>query len=96
MTLEATCERPNCPENGEVISKNENQKVFNPGEKVWFKCIGCFQLAGNKDFVCQKDGNWKPQPFPKCVRQGNVILCKSGRSFWLSFQLRVDSSRVWA
>ena len=69
LCLVKNCERPNDPANGEVISRIRNQQVFNPGEKVWFKCDEGFDLVGAKDFVCQRSSDWKSQPFPKCVDQ---------------------------
>ena len=67
MCLAKKCKRPDDPANGDVISRKKNQKSFNRREKVWFKCDKGFDLVGKKDFVCQKNGNWKPQPFPKCT-----------------------------
>ena len=61
------CRRPNDPRNGEVESKNGNQDSFDPDQKVWFKCDRGFKLDGHKDFECQDDGSWEPQPFPRCV-----------------------------
>ena len=70
LNLAFQCERPFAPANGEVLSKNNNQELFDDGEKVWFKCNQGFDLNGTKEFFCQRDGNWKPQPFPVCVRRG--------------------------
>ena len=64
------CRRPNDPRNGEVVSKNGNQDLFDPDQKVWFRCDRGFKLDGHKDFECQDDGSWKPQPFPRCVQDG--------------------------
>ena len=72
LFAEQKCERPVDPANGNVISRARNQKLFNPGEKVWFKCDDGFDLVGAKDFVCQRDGNWRPQPFPRCVRRSEL------------------------
>ena len=72
IALVQDCERPDDPVNGEVIGLNKNQDLFNPGKKVWFKCDEGFYLVGKKDFVCQKDGNWNPQPFPSCVRRSKL------------------------
>ena len=63
------CERPDDPINGNVVSRKKNQEVFGVDEKVWFKCDKGFDLVGKKNFVCRKNGNWKPQPFPKCARK---------------------------
>ena len=74
LNLVQTCQRPRNPTNGDVISRNKFQNIFKPGEKIWFKCDGGFDLIGNKDFICREDGNWKPQPFPRCVQKSE--LCK--------------------
>ena len=66
------CRRPADPQNGDVVSRNKNQVLFKAGEKVWFKCDNGFNLVGAKDFVCQRNGNWLPQPFPRCVRRGEI------------------------
>ena len=70
LHLVRQCRRPRDPRNGDVVSKNNNQKLFDAGQKVWFKCDRGFKLDGKKDFVCQNDGSWEPQPFPKCVPDG--------------------------
>ena len=70
LFLDKKCRRPENPAYGSVLSQNLNQNLFNPGEKVWFKCDYGYDLDGKKYVVCQKNGNWQPQPFPRCVRRG--------------------------
>ena len=48
--------------------------LFSPGEKIWFKCDNGFNLIGAKDFTCQRNGNWQPQPFSRCVGRGEFDL----------------------
>ena len=67
--LDQNCRRPGKPAYGSVLSKNWNQILFNSGEKVWFRCDDGYYLDGRKYVVCQENGNWQPQPFPRCVRQ---------------------------
>ena len=79
------CRRPADPQNGDVVSRGKNQVLFKTGEKVWFKCDNGFVLQGAKDFVCQRNGNWLPQPFPKCVRRGEFQLmmnCCKHSNLW--------------
>ena len=68
------CRRPNDPRNGEVVSKSNNQDLFDPHQKVWFRCDRGFKLDGHKDFVCQDDGSWEPQPFPRCVSESKCFF----------------------
>ena len=69
------CQRPDDPANGRVDGRdNDDQDQFKPGQKVWFKCDPHYTLVGDKDFVCQKDGSWKPQPFPRCVGKLTFLL----------------------
>ena len=74
MVLAHTCNRPDDPTNGNVLSlPDHNQLLFNPNDEIWFKCDDGFVLDGIEGFFCQSDGSWTPQPFPKCVRLGDYI-----------------------
>ena len=81
-SLVRQCKRPNDPANGNVVSKTNNQQLFDAGQKVWFNCDRGFKLDGKKDFVCQKDGSWEPQPFPRCVPDGELFVILLQNTNW--------------
>ena len=75
MILAQTCNRPDDPANGNVLSlPDRNQLLFNLNDEIWFECDDGFDRNGIEDFFCQSDGTWKPQPFPTCVRRGSSLM----------------------
>ena len=77
------------------MSKNGNQDLFDSDQKVWFRCDRGFKLDGQKDFECQDDGSWKPQPFPRCVPDSecfaasSVLVLSKAMGIWTQLQYRV-------
>ena len=72
MILVQTCNRPDDPANGYVLSFPDlHQQLFNPNDEIWFKCDDGFDRNGTEDFFCQSNGTWRPQPFPTCVQRGS-------------------------
>ena len=69
------CEKPKEPRDGFIVPKDE--KLFDVGEKIWFKCDRGFDLNGVKDLKCLSNGRWSA-PFPRCDRKNVLSNYKIG------------------
>ena len=73
LNLVQTCQRPRNPANGDVINRNKFQNIFKPGEKIWFKCDGGFDLIGIKALFAEKMEIGNLNHFPDAFKKVSYV-----------------------
>ena len=59
------CDRPQEPENGNIEPRGVD--VFDAGQSIRFTCDPQYSLIGERNFECQRNGEFDSDEFPICV-----------------------------
>ena len=63
------CKRPDRFDNGAI---RPDDRLFDAGDRIWFRCNRGFKLNGRADLTCQKNGEWNDE-FPVCVGENKIV-----------------------